>query len=577
MRTLGRVKECAIATCAGSESQTLEGMIQHSFALPLPEGRWPFDGWTNLERIAERFNSDKFRARPLGELVDLGESPKAKHSPIAKAKLTTHDSFEMTLVDAERPPVLDWAGQRSELSKGEFEEPRLVFADRYDHEDYASINDFIVSDRPAPQDLEKISQTLLELMAHERSRLFGFPLANRFVNVLLPHAILQPHGAVSAAKNAWFMQPLVSFIRGGRDRGRLRNTYVLTFFLVPVVLDGRELKSRPMAIDEIDHVVNPGWGFAAAPRDDLSPKFDMSDQLLRYLSCLARFDLREMNWPFQPAREMPKTYEPLTIRQAVERAAFGVDLSVAQGKAGKADLETTRHIGNDVITALGSARVSSVVVVDPDLTKCQVRKPKKDEPYPGQLETLMKTLAGSVRVPERSDEEASRLRLDSPAVDGKTYAIGVLPVRRCIVVLSCKDEQHGFEESALMQAGSIAYMTIGAAMATGALRQIDRRLEYQEDAQHPKKIAEIDAEIASDLGEIYDLDITREPYREVYRLLRKQLGITRDYEILQSKMEALFRATSTIHEDNQQRLLLWLTVVTTILTVLAVIATVAKG
>lgn len=552
-------------------------MIQHSFALPLPEGRWPFDGWTNLERIAERFNDGKFWAQPIGGLVDLGKSSSVEHSPIAKAKLTTHDLLKMTLVEAKRRPVLDWAGRGSGSSHSEFEEPKLVFADRYDHEDYASINDFIVSDCPAPGEREAISQTLLELMAHERSRLFGFPLANRFVNVLLPHAILQPSSAVSTAKNAWYMQPLVSFIRGGRDRGRLRNTYVLTFFLVPVVLGGRELESRPMSTDEIDRVVNPGWGFAAVPREDPSAKFDMSGELLHYLSCLARFDLHEMGWPSEPVPEMPEPHGDLTLRQAVERIAFGVDLSVAQGKAGKADLETTRHIGNDVITALGSARVSSVVVVDPHLTKSQVRKPKKDEPYPGQLETLMKTLAGSVRVPKRRDEEARELRLDSPSVDGKTYAVGVLPIRHCIVVLSCEDGQHGFEESALMQAGSIAYMTIGAAMATGALRQIDRRLEYQEDAQHPKKIAEIDAEIASDLGEIYDLDITREPYREVYRLLRKQLGITRDYEILQSKMEALFRATSTIHEDNQQRLLLWLTVVTTILTVLAVIAAVAKG
>jgi hypothetical protein len=471
------------------------------------------------------------------------------------------------------PAVFGWSAAKPRTDRGEFEEPRLIFADCYDDELHASINDFIVTDRPEPADREKISQFLLELMAHKRSRLFGFPLANRFVNALLPYAILRPNGGFgSSGRDVWFLQPLVSFIRGGRDRGRLRNTYVLTLFFIPI-LDQYEKKGRPISISEIARVVNPGWGFAAAPRHDRSEELDMSGPLLRYLSHLARFDLHEMRWPTRTNPEMPDPYGPITLRQAVERIAFGVDLSVAQGKVGKAGVGTTRRIGNDVITALGSTRVSSVVVVDPDLTEAQVQKPTRDGPYPGRLLKLMETLAGTARIPQKGDKEAQRYRLDRPAIDGKTYAIGVLPIRRCIVVLGIEKAQYGIDESALMQAGSAAYMTIGAAMAIGAMRQIDRRLEYQEDAENPKKIAKIDAEIASDLGEIYDLDITRESFREVYRLLRDRLGITRDYKTLQDKMQSLYRATSTVHEDKAQSLLAWLTAGIVALSLLILIGT----
>jgi hypothetical protein len=122
-----------------------------------------------------------------------------------------------------------------------------------------------------------------------------------------------------------------------------------------------------------------------------------------------------------------------------------------------------------------------------------------------------------------------------------------------------------------MQAGSLTHMTIGAATAIGALRSIDRDLEGLE-TEDPGKIANIDGEIATDLREIYDLDITSEEYRSLYRLLRKRLGITKDYKALQDKMATLYRATSTRHEVKAQKHLKQLTVAIVVLSVLILLA-----
>jgi hypothetical protein len=230
-------------------------------------------------------------------------------------------------------------------------------------------------------------------------------------------------------------------------------------------------------------------------------------------------------------------------------------------------------IGNDVVMSLGSARVSSIVVVDPKLSSNEVSKSGRFSRLPASLGSLMEELAAPVRIEQSGDAKGHKFRLDLPFVDGDRYAIGLLPTRRCLAVVSRGAAQYGVLESALMQAGSIAYMTIGAATAIGTMRQIDRRLEHLEGAANPKKIAEIDAEIASDLGEIYDLDITHESYRGVYRLLRDRLGITRDYKTLQNKMQALYQATSTVHEDKAQRLLAWLTAGIVALSLLILIGT----
>ena len=110
-------------------------------------------------------------------------------------------------------------------------------------------------------------------------------------------------------------------------------------------------------------------------------------------------------------------------------------------------------------------------------------------------------------------------------------------------------------------------MTLGAATAIGMLRLIDRDLENMEGAS-PRKVAEVDSGIATDLNEIYDLDITRESYRIFYRRLRSRLGITGDYKTLQDKMDALYRATSTAHIERTNQLLIALTAAIVLLTLL---------
>jgi uncharacterized Rmd1/YagE family protein len=116
-------------------------------------------------------------------------------------------------------------------------------------------------------------------------------------------------------------------------------------------------------------------------------------------------------------------------------------------------------------------------------------------------------------------------------------------------------------------------MTLGAATAIGTMRDIDRRLEHLEGANDPLSIARIDAEVAADLSEVYDLDITRESYREMYRRLRDRLGIARDYKTLQDRMETLYRATSTFHEDKEERMLVVLTAAIVLLSVFILIGT----
>ncbi len=480
------------------------------------------------------------------------------------------------------PSGLDWAERDRDGGRDDYEEPRFIFADTFDDHRKATAADFFV-DTPVRQDgARDISKALLEVMAHKRSRLFGFALANRFVNVMLPHAILTPISG-TVEDRGWFLQPLVSFIRGGRDRTRLRGTYTLTLFLLPVQVKDTQLgaglttsPARRMSTWEITQLTNSGWSFAASPSADTLLKLSVSGPLLCYLSRLARFDLR--GGLRQSGQDVSGSYcgsavGCVTLRQAVEKIGFGVGLSVAQGSHGPVALETMRRIGNDVIMSLGSARVSSVVVVDDELLTSEVEESINDRPFPGKLLSLMESLAKPLRMPPASDPEARKFRLDRPLDDDAIYATGVIPTRRCVVVASRADAQYGSRESALMQAGSVAYMTLGAATAIGTLREIDKELEHLEGA-NPSKVANIDREIAADLNEIYDLDITRESYRRMYRRLRDRLGITRDYKTLQDEMNALHRATSTVHGDKAQRMLAVLTAAIVALSVLILIGTI---
>jgi hypothetical protein len=549
-------------------------MVQHSFALQLPERRGSFDGWENSSRVAGRFDCGLFRARPV--VGGLPTTEQADHSPLAREGLTTLRSLQATYIrpklpgaPSSLPRTFKWADPEDcdGCDKCEkYDDPNVIFADNYDDERFWSINDFLISKEASPKKREPVSQALLELMAHKRSRLFGFALANRFVNVLLPHAILCPSGPGADNRRAWFMQPLASFVRGGHERGRLRKTYALTFFLVPIA-GAHDLDGRSLSAAEVGEVVNVGWGFAAQPAKK-SVRFEVSGDLFEYLPAVARRDSLALggNLRFPNSR--------LSLRELIEMAAFGVGLTLAQGRTGSANLNTERSIGNDVIASLGSARVSSVVVTDPDLEEYEVERPTREGPaFPKPLLSLLEELSGPIRTPLPDDPAGRKYRLDRPFVDDNIYATAVLPTKRCLVVVSRAGVQCGVRESSLLQAGSIAYMTIGAATALGTLRAIDNRLEFL-DATDPKGIAEIDREIAADLAEIYDLDITRESYREIYRHLRKRLGIARDYKTLQDKMQSLYRATSTLHEVKTQARLVWLTGAIVLLSVFIVIGTV---
>jgi hypothetical protein len=283
--------------------------------------------------------------------------------------------------------------------------------------------------------------------------------------------------------------------------------------------------------------------------------------------------MRRLQEPASPADQFFTAHDSLTLRQAVEKVAFGVGLTLAQGRSGLAKLRVMHRIGNDVIMALGSARVSAVTVVDPTLEAWEVKAPSSDlRPFPKGLSSLMATLAAPMRDPPFGEEGARKNRLDRPFFEDDISAAGIIPARRCLVVVSSRHAQWGSRESALIQAGSVAYMTLGAATAIGTMREIDRRLEHM-GVGDPRKIAKIDGEIAADLHEIYDLDITRESYREMYRRLRIRLGIARDYKTLQDKMDALYRATSTLHEHKAERRLEWLTAAIVALSVFILIGT----
>jgi hypothetical protein len=568
------------------------GLIQHSFALQLAERRRPFRGRTNLERLIERFSlaggeEEGFSVKQVGELVRDRTSTAFAHSPLGKGEWTTIRSLEMEYLRCDQdklgslPRGLDWNANDKDGHSAEYEEPRFIFADTFDDHRETTAADFFVDAPDCQSGAGEISKALLEVMAHKRSRLFGFALANRFVNLMLPHGILTQAGG-AAENEGWLLQPLVSFIRGGRDRTRLRRTYTLTLFFLPVEVENTELgpslaaaPSRCMSTLEITQLTNAGWSFAASPPVDVLLKFRASGPLFHYLSGLARFDLHDM-LPLsgQPASDShdSSAFGCLTVRQAVEKIGFGVGLSVAQGSHGRVGLEAMRRIGNDVIMSLGSARVSSVAVVDDELTAGEVNGLTGRGTFPGKLLALMEALAKPLRMPLASDPDARELRLDRSFDDDDIYATGVIPTRHCVVVASRIGAQYGSRESALMQAGSVAYMALGAATAIGTLREIDKELEHLEGA-NPSKVAQIDREIAADLNEIYDLDITRESYRRMYRRLRDCLGITRDYETLQDEMNALHRATTTVHGDKAQRMLAVLTAAIVALSVLILIGT----
>jgi hypothetical protein len=455
-------------------------------------------------------------------------------------------------------------------------------------------NDFVVMQdvEPVPgtaqqaaEEPEAVSRLLCQLLGHRRSRLFGPSLAGRIFNVLLPHAILSPSPLQDAEDQPlygqWILQPALSLFSGDRDRG-IRPVFTLTLFMVPVEdadADsslGLRFKERGMPVQEIYESVQMGWSLASSRPPLWRPTFLVSGPLVEYVHKLdlcapENLTLRgSTNSRSSPACGGPDqlAWDRLTLRQVTEASLYPTVVRMVQGPAGVADRRTREEIGERVLTSLSASRVSSVVVVDKCFKKRDPNSASSDSEFPGSLEMLMERISGSTRIAPRR-----RYRLDRFFFDEDGYAIGVLPANRCVVVTTDAKAQLGYLESGLMQAGWIAYMVIGAATAIGLMRSIYYDIEKVSRSK-PSAIASIEREVVVDLHEIYDLDITWEMYRHRYRLLRDRLGITRDYKALQSKLQALYRETSTRFEDTAQVRLIWLTAAIVLLTLAVVIVTV---
>lgn len=571
------------------------GLIQHSFALRLDGAHRRSRGAAGSGQFEAGFTlpatgGPEFRLEPVGKCAKGDVLARvASHSPLVRHDLTGVKPIRARFLEREPdgkygkplPSAFSWAAGNGGARRTErpFEEARFVFSGRRDASGKGRQNDFLVAGQGCDAADEPIAAELLQLIAHRRSRLFGLALANRLANVMLPHATLTPVGGgdcCSADAGPLLLQPLVTTIRDGREGARLGRMFALTLFLVPV--DECRYGARTMSVTEIKSTVNAGWGLATAPPDSALPSFDVGGPLGGYLSRLAPTeDLAGLLAP--PSAEGSRERSggrcpPTTLRQATEALAFCVALAVNQGQGAAADEPTVRRIGDDVVTALGAARVSSVTVVDPELTKDGVQAPGHQPP--GSLSELMKELAGEARPPRSwTQVEQRKYRLDRAFVDADTYAVGVLPHNRCLIVASAVDGQDGRVESGLMQAASLAYMTLGAATAIGVMRAIDRELERVRD-ENPTEIAEIDREIAANLHEIYDFDITREAYRRLYRRLLRRLGVTGDYETLQDKMETLYRATSTKYRTETDRKINRLTLLLLVLGVFAILVALAE-
>jgi hypothetical protein len=454
-------------------------------------------------------------------------------------------------------------------------------------------NDYLVmegdssSEPPRDSDPVAVSWLLCQLLAHRRSRLFGWSLERRIFNVLLPHALLHPSSAAcrddESSRDAWIVQPSLSLFLTNKGRG-FRSIFSLTLFVIPVrasedkscvcqsVSRGNRshllttVEERKMSDVEIGETIQAGWNIATSPR--CRPEFTVSGPLCRYLEALDPSVPEYVPHSCNGSAANGRTWGPLTLRKTTEAIALATVRRLVAGAGDRADSDTTKRLGEKVLVALSSSRASSVVVVDDRFKKCGVARSRREGQFPGSLDMLMEKVGVEITVAPRK-----KYRLDRSFFDSDDYAIGVLPADRCVVVTADPCAQRGNLDSGLLEAGWLAYMTIGAATATGMMRSIYHEIE-QVSGSNARAIADIEREVVVDLHEIYDLDITWPPYRERYRLLRDRFGITRDYESLQSKLLALSRESSTRFEDIAQRRLIWLTAAIVLLTLVVVVVTV---
>jgi hypothetical protein len=562
------------------------GLIQHSFALRIQGDRRPYHGMDPSKALIELFKlpatgGAEFQVHSVNQfLKHEPPNPSRKpfdlpsYSPLVKNRLTTLVPQEIPFLQPDAagalPKPLRWAEAEKDKEKDKEKEKekekderweRFIFAqDGQGDEDSPRFNDFLVeTTQPHACECEAhaVSRVLCQLLAHRRSMLFGLSLAGRFFNVMLPHAFLKAENRTPPRD--WILQPLVSLIQAGGDGSGFQRTFSLTFFLIPVSADCAD---RKMSVEEIKSAFQAEWNLASSRSPKELASFSVSGPLLGYIS---RLDPSVLPSLLPPANG----HRPL--RQTAEAILFAVALRIAQGSEDRADKQLRQRIGDDVVTSLSNSRVSSLLAVDPKLTEKASKRTDKGPLFPGSLKQLMRATAGEDRIAQRK-----RYRIDRPFYDPGDCAIAVLPTNRCIICTTAGYQQRGSYTSGLMQAGWLAYMAIGASVAISTMRSIYRDLERVELSE-PSAIARIEREVAVDLDEIYDLDITWEAYRHRYRLLRDRLGITSDYEALHGKLQAFYRETEARFEAKTQRRLMVLTAAIVVLSLLILAGTIVLG
>jgi hypothetical protein len=559
------------------------GLIQHSFALRLAEERSPFDGRSTHANLAERFdarvsNCCRFCVVPRHPAVAASRrDPASAHTLLGRTDLTTVRPVRVQELRYAAggapegiPPSLAWAGPGTSNTGAEDccgdmrARPQMTFAELEEQEERISGNDFrVVRTNAIEEPCERVARWLLGAVAFRRSQLFGLAISKRFVNVMLPCAKLTPTEVSDKAGGSLLLLALVSLMRDGSDRTDFRRTYSLTLYALPVKAP---LAARKMRTCEIQALVNAGWGLAEAIPEGELPGYEFSGPLRAYVERLAVPGARAL---FHEA----DLQGALSFRMVSELVAYAVALRMAEGSHGRALEATKRSIGDDVVTTLGTARVSAALLVDPALEPSQLGRPIKWRDPPGSLRSLMQTLARDTRAPDPwTPSDRRKHQLDRPFVDSSNHAIGILPANRCLLMTYAREEKRSDPVPLLSLVAGVTFMTVGSATAIGTMRSIDHSLERLEH-DDPCEIAQIDGEIAADLHEIYDLDISNETYRSLYRRLCRQLGITRDYETLQDKMQTLYRAASTLHDDREQKQLVWLTAAIVVLSLLILLGT----
>lgn len=595
--------QASTGSCVPQRQDSFHGLIQHSFSLRIPRSLHPQYSRGDISETRQLLKAlmeasgtgtgNGFRLMPIDEMTLHSEPPapapqhesllvdsKFTNISVGHLPFTNNDGLQYTYP---LPSPFDWAKSRRRLppqgasgSDPSFDDSvnaREGWVPTERRKDGVLLsNDYLVvadlpsaSEPPNQWEPEAVSWLLCQLLAHRRSRLFGWSLERRIFNVLLPHALLRLSGSGSGRPSGdWIVQPALSLFLGEEDRG-FRPIFSISLFMVPVE-SSLILMERRMTTDEIYQTVQASWSVATTRLPSTRPSFDVYGPLHDYVSAFDSYLPVHLSAAVQ---QTGGSWGSLTLRQIAETVLFAVTLRMVEGPEDTAEEQAREKVATSVLVALSSSRASSVVVVDEEFDRREQMEASETGSFPGSLGRLMEKISQPVVVaPNRN-----RYRLDRPFYDEDDYAIGVLPANRCIVVTSDICSQQGYRESGLLQAGWIAYMVIGAATATGMMRSIYHEIE-QVDRSRPNAIAAIEREVVVDLHEIYDLDITWEQYRHRYRLLRDALGITRDYEALQSKLQALSRETNTRFEDTSDTRLAWLTAAIVFLTLVTVIVTV---